>query len=638
MSNITLSNAEDVLGAPEPRLSQNLTRLFAKLLERNQDPLFVEIYTSNIQSKLEECISTDEAVGFSAFARACLGAGIVKAMFELSTLHVYSKAHPKERYIAQSNAFAILQGLVQCGNLAERYILLDQMLKLGVVDVLLQKLDHPLCIIRECAVRVAMTLSTKSMLGEKIPAATAAEIMVAMCKVALEGPSSYVEEMESPTTGWQNALISQLEGGVLRYYATVQEGSMRAIHGLLCTSPLPSRKFCLDLLKKKPEVLDLLFDCAILPRPPSYPETEASSLACESVALLFQWPSHIVPGVSTPVDSTFKAQEWKAMSQCLTILTSREEWAEKIIEVWMRVEEEDLLPVKRSLNVKTDYLKQDPSEDDPFMLVLIQRGTSRVAMLRLIATLSHAAESCGVTNAEIESFLRIAYVASTKIKARPECCTETQLFTHIERTLEASRAPEYASVLEINMNPPFHIAEEGVLGPTALARLLVVLAQRKAFDTIQGLKKAPNGLSSSTSLNHVQQITHPDVIRRFLTIALQRVRATAQKGRDKVGTGKLIEAQTAFKGAAELAAALVAFDTHTQGLYIKEIRGARKELVLALGNASEMALRQKHYQQALNFGHGAVTVAENIPAAEDLDPKIMAKNKRRVQQAQAAMV
>ncbi|KIJ61420.1 hypothetical protein HYDPIDRAFT_31294 [Hydnomerulius pinastri MD-312] len=188
------------------------------------------------------------------------------------------------------------------------------------------------------------------------------------------------------------------------------------------------------------------------------------------------------------------------------------------------------------------------------------------------------------------------------------------------------------------MDPPLYLAEESVLGPTALARLLVVLAQRQTLDTIQGLKKAPSGLSSSTSLNHIQQITHPDIIRRFLTIALERVRAATAKGRERVRKEKLDEARLIFTSAAELAAALVAFDTHTQGLYSKEMRGARKELVLALGNASEMALRRKHFQQALNFGHGAVTVAENIPAAEALDPNNVEKNRRRVRLAQLSMV
>ena len=126
-----------------------------------------------------------------------------------------------------------------------------------------------------------------------------------------------------------------------RFYAMTQQSAVFTAHGLLCTTPPLSRKHCLDILKKKPEILDLLFDCAIITRPPWYPETRVDSIACEVLALLFQQPSHIVPGVSTPQDTAFRAQEWKAMTQAATILTSREDWCEKIVEVWMKVEEED---------------------------------------------------------------------------------------------------------------------------------------------------------------------------------------------------------------------------------------------------------------------------------------------------------
>lgn len=133
---------------------------------------------------------------------------------------------------------------------------------------------------------------------------------------------------------------------VPRYYAVVQETALRTAHGLLFISPMPSQKHCLDILKKKPEIIDLLLDCAIIARPPWYPESRVDYIACEVLALLFRWPSHIIPGVSTPQDNIFRAQEWKAMSQAMNILTSREDWCEKIIEVWMKSEEEDWHEVK----------------------------------------------------------------------------------------------------------------------------------------------------------------------------------------------------------------------------------------------------------------------------------------------------
>ena len=228
--------------------------------------------------------------------------------------------------------------------------------------------------------------------------------------------------------------------------------------------------------------------------------------------------------------------------------------------------------------------------------------------MRLVSTLTHAAESCGITNAEIESLLRMAYLASRKVKD-----------------------------LNVQAYAQAHTPNETIMGSIALARLLVVLARRKALDTIQGLKKAPQGLSSSTCLNHVQQITNPDVIRRFLKIALQRVRAYIGQARDHSSANENAFAMKVFMSAAELAAALVAFDSHTESQYSAEVQGARKELVLALGNAAEMAIRDRHWQQALYFASGAVGAAENIPESEQLDGKVVAKNKRRVEQARAAI-
>ncbi|KAL4073497.1 hypothetical protein J3A83DRAFT_4065338, partial [Scleroderma citrinum] len=102
--------------------------------------------------------------------------------------------------------------------------------------------------------------------------------------------------------------------------------------------------------------------------------------------------------------------------------------------------------------------------------------------------------------------------------------------------------------------------------PTALARLLVVLAQCKILDTIQGMKKPRNGLSSCTSLHRVQQLTHPAIICRFLTIALARVMTFTQKGRNCYTQGQYQLAQIFFIGSAELAAALMTLSAHTEGL------------------------------------------------------------------------
>ncbi|KAH7922924.1 hypothetical protein BV22DRAFT_1016358 [Leucogyrophana mollusca] len=641
--NIAINNISSVLGSDDPQV---FTRLLNKLLEPNQDPVFLASYTCAILLEIRNGHTQREGGfgGYSPFGQRCADAGIVKAMLALATQSPYTPVGQKERYIAQYQALAVVTDLMLSGDLAQRRALLDQMLKYDIVGICLRKLDHQLCIHRHQAVITLKVLSTESFLGEKVSSATAAEIIVSMCKFALEGPKAYVDGLSAQDTAYQlDVFIGKPRNPRIpvgscasRYYGISQQDALWAAHGLLCTSPPPSRKFCYEVVKKNPVVLDLLFDCAIIPRPESYPETRVDSLACEVLSMLFQWPSHIVPGVSTNMDGAFKAQDWKSMSQTFKLLVDREEWAEKMIEVWMKTEEDDWPEIKRLFEGVKKFVDFNAPDEHVFDRVIESRGVSRIAVLRLIASLSHAVEPCGVSNTAIESLLRVGYQGSHKIRDQTSPQSESDKYTRIMRTKMIFNSPKFTP------NPTAadaseHIAEEGVLGPIALANLLVVLARRTGLDAIQGLRKAPNGLSTSTCLDHVQQITHPEVVRRFLKIALQRVKAQADKGRTQVKEGMLHRARVEFTSAAELAAALVAFDNHTKGQYAEEVKGARKELVLALGNASEMAMRSKQYQKALSFGLGAVSVAETIPANEELDPGVILKNKRRVDQARVAL-
>lgn len=254
--------------------------------------------------------------------------------------------------------------------------------------------------------------------------------------------------------------------------------------------------------------------------------------------------------------------------------------------------------------------------------------------MRLITTLTHAADSCGITNAELESLLRVAYAASQKIK-QVDSENEEDHLMYAERTQDIF-ALQAGDSHAAQVDSPLQIAEELVMGPTALARLLAVLAQRGVLDSIQALKKAPNGLSTATSLDQVQMITHPEIIRKFLLIAFRRVESRTESGR-KVTQSNPFYARMHFVSSAELAASLVSFDRYTHGKYAEEVKGVRKQLVVALGNASEMAIRTGQNQIALSLALGAITSAENIPETEDLEEAITAKNIRRADQARAAL-
>ncbi|KAH7925032.1 hypothetical protein BV22DRAFT_1089743 [Leucogyrophana mollusca] len=651
--NITVYNIPRVLGSNDP---EDFSRMFEILTVDDQNPDFVASYTvSSTRQNITTVICTYEqsaiqqkldgdfervygTLGLTRFGRKCVDAGMVKAMLNIAADSSYSSDVPKERYMGQYNALESLAYLMQCGDLNQRGELLDEMLKHDVIDICLRKLDHPLCVHRQQSINLLRVLSSESFLGQKISAEVAASIITAMCKFTLEGPRVFIDGLFASATTWQSRMFmgsdqypaSRAGRYVPRYYAMAQESALWAVHGLLCTSPPPPRKFCLDIIKDKPEIVDMLFDCTIIARPAWYPETQVDSIACEILALLFQPPLHIVPGVSSNVERDPEFHEWK---QSLGKLTSREGWDVRIIQAWNKLRNEDIAGVRRLFSrVEQDYFAFEPPNKESFRSIFGYRGTSRIALLRLIANISHVAES--LSNAQIESFLWIAYEASRKVKNINECHNESDMFSVIERSEEVFRSPMYTVSSNTTVDAPEQIAEERVLGPTALARLLAVLAQRNRLGKLQSLKKPTDGLSPSTSLDQVQQIIHPDAIKRFLKIALQRVKARMETGRKRDDTD---HARAAYTSAAELAAALVALDTFTQGQYNGEVKGARKELVLALGSASEMALRSKKFHKALSFAMGAVTIADGIPTSEGLDSSVVSRNKQRVNQARAVV-
>jgi hypothetical protein len=135
-----------------------------------------------------------------------------------------------------------------------------------------------------------------------------------------------------------------------RLYAMAQENAMWAIHGLLCRSPPPSPQFCADVLSHDPELIDLLFRCAAISRPPWYPESQVDSIACENLVLLYRISPSSVLGVPNsfngPEEQNTADDEWKGSIDSLKVLTSRPNWVEMIIGVWAKVENERWQDIK----------------------------------------------------------------------------------------------------------------------------------------------------------------------------------------------------------------------------------------------------------------------------------------------------
>ncbi|EIW74013.1 hypothetical protein CONPUDRAFT_133538 [Coniophora puteana RWD-64-598 SS2] len=573
---------------------------------------------------------------------------------------------PKERFLAQYYALESLHNLTLTGNEFERRQLRDDMLEENLIAVCLQHMQRPLCIMHGAVITLLQTLAFDAFLGEQISSSVAADIIESVCLYTLAGPDSIISQMLDPDTAWQSSVFPN-SGGILPidkaaifaplYYSMVQDNAIGAAYSLMDLFPSHSHEFCLEVLKKKPRIVELLLDCAVSDRYPRHPETQVCMKSCSILGMFLQWPSHIVPGVPTPLDRSFKAHEWKAMLKMMDIFTSSTDWLEKLIELWMHVQEEDISPVQGMESVYgdrgTSFFPDGTTLFDLESYWIRMIGAIRIISLRLIATLTHAAESCGITNAQIESLLHICYRASGAGKLPHQCTSHQELFEVVEYGAEffqyttsrpATADPKSRASRDVGgiaVESPIVAAPQCLIGPTALVRLLVVLAQRNALRGIQALKKAPTGLSSSTSLGQVQHITHPDIIRRIIKISQSCIIERTERGRclirEKKDNTDFNLACAFFVSSAELSAALVALDTYTDGEYAAEALGARKQLVIALGNASQMALNLGHYRRALHFGCGAVSAAEDIPAEEGLDPAITEKNQRRISQANAGL-
>ncbi|EIW84759.1 hypothetical protein CONPUDRAFT_116927 [Coniophora puteana RWD-64-598 SS2] len=635
---------------PEPQRSQNLKRAFARLINPREDPMFVKTYTFAIKTEFGAAFSPNNASvsGFTSFTRACLEAGIVRTMVTVAREVWPNENTPKDRYIAQYHALWSLCEMMRTGNLSERRTLLDMMLQEDVVGLCLQLLRHQLCLMQQLSINVLRLLSGESFLGEKVSSSVASDTIEAVCLYISMGSDHFIDQLTAPETTWQSQMMvdrtnlttDECARYCSRVYSICQESAIWVIHGILCTSSAHPPRFCADILKKRPQIVDLLFDCAIIDRQPWYPETRIVSVTCEIMVLLIRWPDHIIPGAASPVDKAFKSQDWKALSQAMSILTSRRDWVEKIVEVWLRMQEEDFRKITQTMLSKSlNRVVSRPIIPESSIPDLTFTGAARACILRLITTLTHAADVCGISNAQVESLLHIAYQGCRK--ARDSVAGKDPIAA-VENTQEIFRPPPLATFMNTSVESPVSVAPEWVIGPTALMRMYSVLAQRKALDGIPALKKPPSGLSSTTSLKHIRQITHPDIILRAIKISQLRLRTRMDEGRERHRTRTnndydVNDACATFMSAAELAAALVALDNHTHGAYAAEVLGARKQLVIALGNASEMALNMGRHQRAFHLASSAVSAAENIPEEEGLSLEIMEKNKRRVNNAYAAL-
>ena len=239
------------------------------------------------------------------------------------------------------------------------------------------------------------------------------------------------------------------------------------------------------------------------------------------------------------------------------------------------------------------------------------------------------------------SLLRLAYLATKRTTPlSAEAVGELNMQTLCELTERITyvyRVPiSIVDSLEKH-DGVVQIAESSVLAPTALLRLLTILAERGVLDSIPAWTTLPEGTLAGTDLRQVQQITSPAVLKKLLSLVLKRLVDRREKCRQFVTQDDLFYARAAYRQAAELAAAVVSFDRATKGVWRASVKGARKELVLSLGNAAEMSNRLGEHKRALVYALTARDVARDAPGIEGITQEIIAKNERRIETARSKL-
>ncbi|EIW74188.1 hypothetical protein CONPUDRAFT_170212 [Coniophora puteana RWD-64-598 SS2] len=638
------------LSTPEPQLSEGLSGLFTKMRGPPLSDSYVFTAMQALQSKVANTPAPYPDIGSKArdpLTQACIRAGMIDVL--LTFIHVPFESLAATEVVcngrlSQWMTWHMLVTLTRYGTLQDRKEFLDKLIAADIIQLCLETTyHHSILRFRGKAAELLGSLASQTFLIQRLSASTVADILSALYTLALQDPEATSDQLTNPQTNWQHVLMNldfkdpwnkdRISQGLManRYFGQAQDFALHAARDLVTMNTQPSPRYNLDVFKHKASIMDLLLDCLLIGPLHCYPECTAAYVASNNLAAFFRWPiSMMVPGVSTPADQAPSNKEWKVFLQTMQVLTSCKDWAEKVVEAWMKTEPDAEDNEKRNQSVVDARLlyskEKSPLDDEQLYKELGSAvGCSRVSVLRLITTLSHGADAIGIRNIDIYAFLPIAYRASQKTYQEDQ--PEVQIRVLPDWLYLGGNFEREGEI------DPYFLVTETMLGPTAYARLLVVLAQRNALKSVQSLQKPPTGLSPTTSLAQLRQITHPDVISRFLNIAIFRVQSAMEKA-EKVVQVDMIGGGLVFEGTAELAAAMVAFDDITGGEYAtEEASAARHYLSMALQHISGIATKLEKYRRAYLYLAAAVAVADTIKEPRAGWTDFAVKLKRQLRQA-----
>ncbi|KAL4246666.1 hypothetical protein ABKN59_008852 [Abortiporus biennis] len=559
-------NVHTILNGSCWELQRSIPRVMELLLQPNTPSIFIEQYAGALDDRWDKDFERGQTgKGWTFLQRACIEAGVIKTFIALAQL-------PREDIVLPKyNALSAFVPLVKCSTAQERRIIFNQMIE--------NKYFEYACDVADL------------FLGETLSPKQTAEIFEMAFRFALEGTDRVCQELLDPATTFQSQMmigrmnvppaIAAKYGK--RYYAMAQEHCVFLTHALLCRSPIPSRQYVLEVLHHRPQILDMLLDLIHEHCPPWCPEAQVDSVACEILTLLVQFPAHTtIPGLSSLPDADIANEyesEYKATIQAIDLVVSRPEWAMKLSDVWANNEEEPFDHILQLFHrAEKDYHATSPPDLNTMRDVYDYKGTVRVSILRLIASLTHSEK---IQNSDLLALLRAAYNGSQKTPDLAPGAGLEDRCHFIEHHQEIYRSPMWSAETNVDVKAPSLIPHAEVMGPIAMIRLLTKMAQRNILEEARQFKKLPEGTPAGTNLRQVKQIVAPDVVKKLVLLSMKRLVARRELGRSRLQRQTDVDlayVRASYLPAAELAAALIEFDEVTNKRWTKFIRGATREL------------------------------------------------------------
>jgi len=328
--------------------------------------------------------------------------------------------------------------------------------------------------------------------------------------------------------------------------------------------------------------------------------------------------------------------------EILQLFISRPDSALHLLEIWKKLDDEDYPTIMRWFDrIQDDYHAVDPANVDFRAFAAQFRGRMRIIVLRIIASLSYADS---MSDKDLSCLVGLVCGQFQGKPPVPPPANPRAFPAHLFDSLERNELLSIKSLISITVEPM--VVDDAVLqgpprdlvGPIAFFRLLICFTKRRIVEEVSTWTSVPlpEHLRYLADLSEIKRIADPDVIQERLSFAVEKVATGRKKANEVVDTTRdsAFHARGEYRHVAELAANLIAYNRASGDNWSEHIRGIWKELVFSVGNAAEMSVRLQEYETALSFATITVDVAHSAPEGEKVSDEVLAKNMRRLNEAQ----